>query len=53
MTRTFFKNLDQLQFVACMAIIVDGLKISFALTYIIIEEFENGHSTVKRGKLSF
>ena len=53
MTRTFCRNLDQLQLVACLAIIVDGLKISFALTDIIIEEFENRHSILKRGKLIF
>ncbi|KAL7022882.1 hypothetical protein ACKWTF_012420 [Chironomus riparius] len=48
MTLTFCRNLDQLQLVACLTLIVDGLKISFALTDIIIEEFENRHSILKR-----
>lgn len=51
MTRKFCRNLDQLQLVACLAIIVDGLKISFAITEVILEEFENRHSISKRGKL--
>ena len=53
MSRRFCGNLDQLQLVASLAIIVDGLKISFAFTEIIIEEFENRHSISKRGKLRY